>query len=748
MSLFGAMQSGISGLAAQSTAMGAISDNISNVNTIGYKDNAVSFSTLVTKQTSSNYYSPGGVQPVSKQSVNVQGLLASNASSTAMAVSGNGYFVVNTAANPGESDTWAYTRAGDFDIDNQGYLVNSGGFYLQGWSLLPWDGNPNATVVNYNGINYMKAYYDTQGNTVYINDNIVDARNLRPINLSTIGGSAAATQQISYGANLPSGDPIYSVSNATAGGRHSVNALIYDSLGNASNLNLTYTKQSSNTWGMSASIPTGAASVTLTGLQESTKDPSPDVYYAAGQIEFTSIPDSGSVITITDEQTGQTFSFEFTKNPNNVTAGNIAVDLSSGVISTNDVTNKFVNAILKVMPGAGRFSADANRVVVEQSIGGGALSIDVSRTLACTQSAVNPDENGVPTGIFRVEAIDDELKNTATISFTANTLDAYTGKTFVVDGQTYTFVNADPANGFEIDLREAMIDTDGDAVVDTFSPVELANRVVTAIKANISEPERVSSSGTSVQFVPTSTGSDLQLDFRGTAGVAKGMGRNGTATSFVDLTTTAVTLKNTFNVNNTEIISGAIVPAVKFNSDGTPQTFYVNSMSLIWANGAENMNGDYKEGTPIALQMGNVGTNDGLTSLSGDFTTNYINQDGAKFGSYAGVSIDENGVVTALYDNGETRPIAILPLATFSNPNGMTAITGNAWIETDYSGQALLKQANTNGAGTVEANALEQSTVDLATEFSNMIVTQRAYSAATKIITTADEMLDELTRMT
>ena len=748
MSLFGAMQSGISGLSAQSTAMGAISDNISNVNTIGYKDNAVSFSTLVTKQTSSNYYSPGGVQPVSKQAVNVQGLLASNASSTAMAVSGNGYFVVNTAANPGDSDTWAYTRAGDFDIDNQGYLVNSGGFYLQGWSLLPWDGNPNATVVNYNGINYMKAYYDTQGNTVYINDNIVDSRNLRPINLSTIGGSAAATQQISYGANLPSGDPVYSVSNATAGGRHSINALIYDSLGNASNMNLTYTKQSSNTWGMSASVPEGAASVTLTGVQESTKDPSPDVYYAAGQMEFTSIPDSGSVITITDDQTGQTFSFEFTKNPNNVTPGNIAVDLSSGIVSINDVTDKFVNAILKVMPGAGRFSADANRVVIEQSLGGGALSIDVSRTLACVQAAVNPDENGVPTGKFRVDAIDDELKNTATLSFTSGDLDSYVGKTFVIDNQTYTFVNSDPVDGYQIDLREAMVDTDGDAIAETFSPVELANRVVTAIKANISEPERVSSSGSSVQFIPTSTGSDLQIDFRGVAGLAKGQGRNGTATSFVDLTTTSVTLQNTFKVNNTEIISGSIVPAVKFNSDGTPQTFFVNSMSIIWANGAENMNGDYSEGTPISLQMGNVGTNDGLTSLSGNFTTNYINQDGAKFGSYAGVSVDENGVVTALYDNGETRPIAILPLATFSNPNGMTALTGNAWIETDYSGQALLKQANTNGAGTVEANALEQSTVDLATEFSNMIVTQRAYSAATKIITTADEMLDELTRMT
>ena len=84
MSLFGALQSGISGLAAQSTSMGAISDNISNVNTIGYKNNSVAFQTLVTKQASTNYYSPGGVQPVSKQSVNAQGLLAANSSSTAV----------------------------------------------------------------------------------------------------------------------------------------------------------------------------------------------------------------------------------------------------------------------------------------------------------------------------------------------------------------------------------------------------------------------------------------------------------------------------------------------------------------------------------------------------------------------------------------------------------------------------------------------------------------------------------------
>ncbi len=742
MSIFGAMQSGISGLAAQSTAMGAISDNISNVNTIGYKNNSVAFSTLVTKQTSSTHYSPGGVQPVSKQGINAQGLLAANSSSTALAVSGNGYFVVNSAANPGESDVWAYTRAGDFDIDDNGYLKNTAGFYLQGWSLLPWDGNANATVVNVNGINYMKAYYDSQGNTVYINDNIVDSRNLRPINLSTIGGSASPTQQISYGANLPSGDPIFSSSNPTAGGRHSVNALIYDSLGNASNMNLTYTKESSNTWGMSASLPSGAASVALTGNRENSKDSTADVYYAAGQLEFSSIPDNGSVISIKDEQTGQTFNFEFLKTPGaTAQPGNIAVDISTGVVSTSDLTEKFASVIQANMPGANRFSADSNRIFIEQSVGGGALTIDASKTLACLQSAVNPDETGVATGKFTVQAIDDELKNTATVSFTSTNAADYTG-TFVVDGKTYSFVNADPTDSTQIDLRQAT-NPDG-----SINPAKVAELAASAIKANITEPERVSASGTSVQFIPTSTGPDLSLDFRGVAGIIAGTGRNGDATTFADMANTAITLSNSFKVNNTEIESGAIVPAVKFNADGTPKYYFVDSMSIVWANGAQNMTGEYGQGTTITLNQGNVGTNDGLTSLAGNFNTNYIKQDGAKFGSYAGVSVDQNGVVTALYDNGETRPIAILPLATFSNPNGMSALTGNAWIETDYSGQALLKMANTNGAGKVESNSLEQSTVDLATEFSNMIITQRAYSAATKIITTADEMLDELTRMT
>ena len=742
MSIFGALQSGISGLAAQSSAMGAISDNIANVNTIGYKVTNTQFSTLVTKQTSSTMYSPGGVQARPSQEISAQGLLSSTSVSTDIAITGSGYFVVNQAANPGEGDMWAYTRAGSFGLDDNGYLVNTGGFYAQGWSLLPWDGNPNASVVNVNGINYMKAYYDASGKTVYINDNIIDSRNLQPVNLSTIGGTATATQQISLGANLPSGAPIYDPTNAAAGGKEKISALIYDSLGNASNLSLEYTKTSSNGWSMGSSIPSGAATVVMTGNTENGNDITSDVYFAAGQLEFTSIPQNGSTISITDAGTGVTYVFEFVNNAAGYVGANIPVEISNQVVSVDDFVNNFVDAIQANVPSAGRFSANSNTVNIVQSTMGSALTMDASKSLSCVHSAGNPRaDTGIPTGIFDIPQIDNDIKNGARIDFVSTTAADYLNKTITINGQTYTFTNTlDPDDPTQVDISGAISGAD-------VSPSGVVAALATALNATADEPNRFVASGRSLEILPTSSGGNITVDTQALGTAIDGVVRNNGG-AWGSIQNKNVTIGSTFNTNTTEVQQGSIVPAVRFNSDGTPKEFWVNSMEIEWANGAENMTGESGHGTPITLNMGNVGTNDGLTNLSGNFTTNYIKQDGAKFGSYSGVQISENGVVTALFDNGETRPIAILPLATFANPEGMEALTGNAWIETDSSGQALLKMAGTNGAGEITSGALETSNTDLATEFSNMIVTQRAYSAATKIITTADEMLDELTRMT
>ena len=114
MSLYGAMFSGVSALNAESQALGTIADNISNVNTVGYKDTSARFSTLVTQQATVNSYAPGGVQMNRQTNIEGQGLLQGSSSATDLAVSGKGMFVVNGVANPGSTDPFLFTRAGSF----------------------------------------------------------------------------------------------------------------------------------------------------------------------------------------------------------------------------------------------------------------------------------------------------------------------------------------------------------------------------------------------------------------------------------------------------------------------------------------------------------------------------------------------------------------------------------------------------------------------------------------------------------
>ena len=110
------------------------------------------------------------------------------------------------------------------------------------------------------------------------------------------------------------------------------------------------------------------------------------------------------------------------------------------------------------------------------------------------------------------------------------------------------------------------------------------------------------------------------------------------------------------------------------------------------------------------------------------------------------MTISTDGLVTALYDNGETRPVYQICVATFTNVNALEGRSGNVWNATEASGDPTLRTADNGAAGQVIQAALEQSTVDIGEEFTKMIVVQRAFSASAKIISTADEMLEELLR--
>ncbi|MBL4601918.1 MAG: flagellar hook protein FlgE [Emcibacteraceae bacterium] len=454
MSLYASLFSGVSGLSANSSAMGMISDNIVNINTIGYKGTQAKFSSLVTESNSSSY-SPGGVIAKPQALISHQGLLQGSTSATDLSIDGAGFFVVSNQTDSQDANsTISYTRAGSFTPDDNGFLQNTAGLYLQGYEL---DSDGNAPTVNIG--------------------------NLKPINVSNFTITAEATTSVAIRANLQSSQAI---------------------------------------------------SPAVTGAT------------------YTSATVAGSM------------------------AGYDA-DVSQGIVPATQGTK--------------------------------------------------PD-------------------------FQTNT-------------QVY--------------------DAKGGLHTVTFAALKQADNLWN-VEIFISPPNDLSTQ-----------------PLAGTGQLASGQ--------------------------------------IAFNGDGSIDTAGTSpallaALTVNWSGGADP--------GQITFNLGTDGQSDGISEFAGESTVISTTSNGAKFGSVIGVSVKEEGIVTALFNNGLARDVFILPISTFQNPDGLTRRQGNSYTISDASGSGDLKLAGKGGAGFVAPSTLEASTVDLAQEFTNLITIQRAFSASTKIITTADEMLTEL----
>jgi flagellar hook protein FlgE len=133
-----------------------------------------------------------------------------------------------------------------------------------------------------------------------------------------------------------------------------------------------------------------------------------------------------------------------------------------------------------------------------------------------------------------------------------------------------------------------------------------------------------------------------------------------------------------------------------------------------------------------------------ISQYASTSTVNAISQDGAGVGNIVAIEVDEEGIVSAIYDNSQIRTVAKVGIATFPNADGLQQVSGNAYRPTLNAGEFTIKEAGVGGAGKISPSSLEASTVDLSAEFTGLIQTQKAYSASSKIITTADQMLEEL----
>lgn len=230
MTLSSALVSSVSSLQAQGVALAAISENIANSSTTGYKVKDTSFQALVSSSMNSNV-STGGVTTTLSRAMLVQGVIATSTVDTNLAIDGNGYFAVSSSTDGGVSDL-AYTRNGSFSTDTDGNLVNSEGYYLQGYATDD-DGNVTATGTS----------------------------SLEAVNVSNLSSPATASTSLSFAANLPS--------DAVVGDSFTATSSVVDSLGATHIVDQTWTKTDTNTWSMVVSDPYSATDGTATGTASS-----------------------------------------------------------------------------------------------------------------------------------------------------------------------------------------------------------------------------------------------------------------------------------------------------------------------------------------------------------------------------------------------------------------------------------------------------------------------------------------------
>ena len=794
MSLFGALASGVSGLTAQSSAMGAISDNITNINTIGFKGTKVNFQTLVTKQTSSTFYSAGGVQSKPRQDTGLQGLLQASTAQTDLAISGKGFFVVNEANVPGIADQYLFTRAGSFYADAEGYLRNTSGYYLQGWPTTA------AGVVT-----------PANKNLTIANQNIISTDYLSSVNLNRVGGSAAATTTIAIGANLPSTD--------SSGTTHKTDVQFFDSLGNANTASFVYTKTNrDNQWDVTARPPTGVAVNTLYDGATT-----PLVYKSMGQLEFTARPADGATVVI------DSITYEFDSNSSVTSTATLKkVDISATTTLAGDVS-----ALVAAVKAHDSDYIDYGTEGTAKTNSRIAVDSNNSATILFTEDGtnsitVNPAGLLNSSGAFVVkqEASFTVLK----VDPKYSTLDQFVfdsnmtfNDTIILNGITYEFNSktASAANSFALSGSGAGAGNQViTAAAGTFSGLVVGNSVTFSSFTNAANNgtftiTAVGGTGATINFTNAASVDETDTDAvvtKSTANTAVAMG-NSSATAAVNLATTLANLETAIETADADFSSGgfgvrirtddgnavtgftnattantlvleslskgsytikfdhnttnAFAPVVQspdagttyadataytidtayaliFSSSGLLSTVNVNALQVNgFSNGAADMN-NQSNNKRITLDFGTVGEANGMTQFGASYTPVFITQNGSQFGTFAGVQVSQDGLVTALFDNGETRPVYQLPIATFTNVNGLESKSGNVWNQTQYSGDYTLRVANTGPAGGVIQSSLEQSTVDIGEEFTSMIVVQRAYSAAAKIISTADAMLEQL----
>lgn len=762
MGLFGAMTTAVGGLRAQAFALENVSGNIANSQTTGFKRIDTSFADMVPDSVPQLQLA-GGVLARSRSTNSVQGDIQNATVNTFMAINGSGYFIVQKPSafpdgSPVFTGTDLFSRRGDFQLDKDGYLVNGSGYYLK---VLRVDGTTGNVV-------------GSVPEVLQFSNDFLPARPTSLIEYRTNLASFPRTGQSDV--DVPGSDRLntgsYSVNPTTAGaGAVVANDVptflaqsiaggaitMYDEVGSPVDIQLRWAKLADNPVNqvgspIAADTPAiGTGSVAIAADAPALLQGSVAGLAGANLLDALGYSD-GEQITVSD--------------------------------GTNTVTHTILNA-------AGETLAD-----VFATLNGGAATWSIG---------LNPDDIEILSGNAN-DTLTISGDNLAALGFASGqsaapssaTLAALAGQTLTVNITGQPAINVTFGTGLgQVSNRAQLL-----AALGSSATINGSDELVFTAPNNTAEIQVSGAAAAGVGFGGGNNDFDpANADIGALAGtltLQNGAGAPYTITfgtgvgevnnraelaaalsSAATATGLSLSLSGTgqIQVSSTSedpvLIGGSATGALgltngSYQGNMTPrwEMFYLEDSNatgtnVAWRNAGATYtfgpSGQMTSSTQVVtlnnvaingIPLGNISINHGdegvtqFADVNGRAQVNMIRQDGYPAGDLQGIAVNDKGRIVATYSNNRSLDIAEIVLADFNADNELKRLDGGAFEPTSASG------VPTYGAtGTIIPKALEGSNTDIADEFTKLIITQQAYAANTRIVTTSDQMLQETMNM-
>ncbi|MBN2080663.1 flagellar hook-basal body complex protein [bacterium] len=791
-----------SGLRNHQLRIDVVANNIANVNTTGYKGQSVIFSDVLS-QTLRGASAPtgelGGINPkqiglgmqiAAIHNIMQQSALENTARQTDFAINGAGFFILT------DGQENVYTRAGDFNVDRDGLLLSGDGLRVQGYNRLNAEGteiDPGQGIGDI-VINFGKKL-EARPSTWLTYASNLNSASFRYGSANNETASVGTTGILTFaGAAEPwatlVGDPVDD------------DPLNYPILGGSETLDINGQILTLPPVGINANDAQEYAQIVADMINFDS--------ILSAQVQATVVENDGNYqVVIQGVSPGTTFTIDaslapLTGLPGTSTLVEPAEEPSSALVGNNTITvtdAKAATDTTSVPVGTGATNAPATGDTLY--ING--VQVVLAETYAATNTAA---QNAVILANEINNTQDISVIATANPNGTITLAHAYLGQQQQADYTLRAAPNViagyeevdiyidDSVSGGVIASRWGLTSLDGWDAVNSVATIDngvnaMAELVFTpedgsqaltrfyedwayvptipptlfASPADGSPAQNYQSSdlgnvesaieGASASF-PLMPGVNISIDE-----LSAGQANFRTEDAYTHTTSQLVydTLGNAHNLTTTfthvnenewdyeislpeepNILLANTTGRLEFSTDGLLTSGNPVLDVVFTAPGAS-------ESSVELIFDGNGNALNGITQFAAATTTAAREQDGYAMGVLTDFEADASGTIIAYYDNGQRRPIAQLALATFNNPEGLDRIGSTTFRSTTNSGAAVRLQPGTGGAGAVFNGYIEQSNVDLALEFTSMIITQRGLQANGRVFTTQDEILNEIVNL-